>query len=174
MSKSIKIALYFFVLLEFLHLGGIFILKKIPIYGPTDFKDVFVIPLVLSIGYYFLLLVKWKINKGVLLGTLHIVLWSTILIISYISTKPKNCIDCESAEWFLEGITGLICSLFLILKHSISQISMGSEAKYAVETFLINLLLVGFYLYIIANLAKYIELKINIHFLTENKGTNSK
>lgn len=167
MSSAFRVAFVFFLLLSALNVPGYFILRSLSIPGPSDLKDVIVLPLVASITLALLLHIKWKINKGILFALVHISFWSVLIIIDHNSADTPNCIDCPSAEYLLNLLTPTVCSLFLLINHWVWTTSVEFHWQETFVTYGVNLLLMGLYLFAITNLARYIVTKFTNRFLSK-------
>lgn len=155
MSNAVRIAFVFFLLLLVLNIAGYFILRSLRIPGPSDLKDVTVLPLIASVTLAVLLRITWKINKGILFALLHISIWSMLIVIDHNSPDRPDCIDCPSAEDMMNLLTPAFCSLFLLINHWIWTTNAEFYIQEIAVDYGVNLLLVGLYLYVMTSLSQY-------------------
>lgn len=166
MRIASRVTFIFFILLVLFNFLGIFIVNTWNIERGLTFGDGIVGPAMLSFTVFIFFALKRKINSGLLIGIIHIIIWIIILLIAYNSEPNTKNPYAEPVEYFQDGFTYLTCSLFLLLNNWVKYLFVDPNLQHHLIYYVSDVFLMAVYLCIITNLAVYIEKNFKLWFNT--------
>ena len=158
--------LTFFCVLTFIHILGFFVLQMLGIKSLTDWKDLLVMPAIItfitSLGYSF----TKTINKASkITAVFFLLLYGSFVTLELL--HPSNHLE-GGWDYFIREFNTAICSFFLLLNRLFHFTRLDNINLYWIlSVYLINVFGLSFYIFLIGKITSKLYSKIEKRFTTQ-------